>query len=669
MQIVCINLVGTIALNPFHARIRLFEIMLKNKALESELVPNIRSEQVAQIYAAVPISLLAIVLNSSVLAYIMWGLVPAWIIVSWLVFTNGFSLLRLAMYFGYKRLDRGKPVPEIWASLTIPVAIVSGLSWGLASFILFPDDIVYQAFLMLVLAGMCAGAISTLSAVLPALVAYIMSVMPLLFIKLLLVGSTIHSFMAFMTFLFTIMVLTAGYRFNATIKDALVTKHRHRKANEVIERQASFDALTGLPNRRMLMARLKQDLSRAARHGHMGAVLFLDLDHFKVINDSLGHSVGDKLLLEVAERLQQRLREEDTAARLGGDEFIIVMSEAGNSEQEAVENAMELSQEIVELFLEPFNINGHELHVTSSIGVVLFPFEDCNVEDLLQKSDVAMYQAKEAGRNKARFFMPEMQYVVDNRRNVEKGLRQALKNDEFIMYYQPLVDVDNRICALEGLVRWDHPERGLLSPNEFIDIAEQSGLIIQLGDWVLKKSCMEVSVLQDESIKVHVNVSPRQFVEANFVDKVKAVVADTAIAPHRICMEITEGMIVSNIESSVQKMKALSALGVSLSIDDFGTGYSSLAYLKQLPVEQLKIDKSFVRDINSDPNDAVIVETIIGMARHMSIDVVAEGVEDQKTFAALVRKGCRLFQGYYFGRPSPLNEIKLRDRNIRIGQG
>jgi EAL domain-containing protein (putative c-di-GMP-specific phosphodiesterase class I) len=314
----------------------------------------------------------------------------------------------------------------------------------------------------------------------------------------------------------------------------------------------------------------------------------------------------------------------------------------------------------------PFYIDGHELHVTVSIGIALFPLIESSTEQLLQKSDVAMYEAKKAGRNTIRIFLPEMQRTVDSRRSTEKGLHRALAEGELELYYQPQVDADNNIIGLEALLRWNHPVRGIIAPEEFIEIAEKTGLIVQIGDWVISTACKHLSQISANSeLMMCINVSPRQFGESSFVDKLNNVVSETGVNPENIQLEITEGMVLRDIETAIDRMQKLKSAGFSLSIDDFGTGYSSLAYLKRFPVDILKIDRSFVLDIDKDENDAVIVDAIIAMARHMKIDIVAEGVETKQALDFLLSRGCRKFQGYIFGRPMPFNKLLSRFSEIK----
>ena len=464
--------------------------------------------------------------------------------------------------------------------------------------------------------------------------------------------------MAVMTALFALMLLMSSRRLHQTIRESLQIRHDFQQAEKTIRHQALYDDLTGLPNRRLLLERLGQEISRSLRHDHIGAVLFLDLDHFKTINDSLGHRVGDKLLQAVAARLQSRARAEDTVARLGGDEFIVLLSEIADDAAIAASDTQQVADQLIELFRAPFSIGGHELHLSASIGMALFPMGQANPEELLQQADVAMYSAKENGRENSRLFLPVMQAAVDQRLRIERGLRQAIGNDQLELYYQPQVTTDGRITGAEALVRWNHPEQGLVSPGEFIGVAEETGLIYQLGDWILRRACSELAQLGEvKAVHISVNISPKQFRESGFVERVKLILAETGAPPHLLTLEITESLFIDNIGQTVERMRLLKAMGISFAIDDFGTGHSSLAYLKRLPLDTLKIDQSFVRDISTDPNDATIVETIIVMARHLGLAVIAEGVETEEAFEFLQTRGCRQFQGYLFGRPGPFHTL------------
>ena len=451
----------------------------------------------------------------------------------------------------------------------------------------------------------------------------------------------------------------------ATLRD--VTDRKLAEAR--IEHLAYYDALTELPNRRLLLNRLEQNIARARRFGHYGTMLFLDLDRFKNINDSLGHPVGDTLLKEVANRLVHDLRAEDTVSRLGGDEFVVLLSDLGRDSVNAAAMAQQKAENIKIRLAKKFEIDGHDLHITPSIGVAMFPSSDNKEEsgdDILRYADTAMYRAKDDGRDAIRFFLPSMQAAADSRLAVEKELRHALVRGELSLFYQPQVNSKGEILGAETLARWQHPEKGFISPAVFIPIAEATGLILPIGDWVLRTACEQLKSWSDSGLTINhlaVNVSPRQFRQPNFVSQVQSIIEQTGADPTKLGLEITEGMVIDNILDTIEKMEALKMLGIELSIDDFGTGYSSLTYLKKMPLDILKIDQSFVRDIDTDSNDAAIVETIISMANHLNLKVIAEGVETEAELNFLEEKGCPLYQGYFFSKPVPNDQfMKLLEK-------
>ncbi len=453
-----------------------------------------------------------------------------------------------------------------------------------------------------------------------------------------------------------------------TLRD--ITERKQAEAR--IEYLAYFDALTELPNRRLLLDRLEQNISRAKRHGHYGAMLFLDLDRFKNINDSLGHPVGDALLKEVSKRLTIDLRTEDTVSRLGGDEFVMLLSDLGEDPVNAAAVAQQKAEVIQNRLAEKYQITEHVLHVTPSIGVAMFPTSEDGNEtgnDILRFADTAMYRAKDDGRDTIRFFLPSMQSAADARLAIEKELRYAMEKNELSLVFQPQVDNQGNIVGAETLLRWNHPQKGFISPATFIPVAEATGLILPIGEWVLRTSCEYLKAWADNGLPLQhlaVNVSPRQFRQPDFVDQVCRILQETGASPNTLGLELTEGMVIDNVVDTIEKMQALKQLGIELSIDDFGTGYSSLAYLKQMPLDILKIDQSFVRDIDSDANDAAIVDTIISMANHLDLRVIAEGVETELELAFLSGKGCKLYQGYHFSRPVPDDQFtkQLRAGNV-----
>jgi diguanylate cyclase (GGDEF)-like protein/PAS domain S-box-containing protein len=431
---------------------------------------------------------------------------------------------------------------------------------------------------------------------------------------------------------------------------------QRKQAEQEIASLAFFDPLTHLPNRRLLLDRLRHALATCRRVGRTGALLFLDLDNFKTLNDTLGHDKGDLLLQQVAQRLSARVpRASDTVARHGGDEFVIVLEDLSANQQEAAAQAETVAEKILAAFNAPFKLNDHDYHTSPSIGVAMFDEHISNVDELLKRADLAMYQAKGAGRNTIRFFDLRMQTVINARVALETALRHGLQLQEFILHYQRQTDRDGRTIGAEALVRWQHPRGKVVSPALFIPLAEETGLILPLGQWVLEAACKQLVAWAARRETAHltlaVNVSARQFRQPAFVEQVLEIIERTGADPAMLKLELTESLLVANVEHTVDIMKALKAQGIGFALDDFGTGYSSLSYLKRLPLDQLKIDKSFVRDVLTDPNDAAIARTILGLGHTLGLDVIAEGVETPAQRDFLAQHGCRAYQGYLFGRP------------------
>jgi diguanylate cyclase (GGDEF)-like protein/PAS domain S-box-containing protein len=430
-----------------------------------------------------------------------------------------------------------------------------------------------------------------------------------------------------------------------------------KKAEERINELAFFDQLTGMPNRTLLLDRLKQNLTASARNGSYGALLYLDLDKFKTVNDTLGHDMGDLLLKQVAIRLTTCVRAEDTVARLGGDEFVVMMAGLNLNQEEAATRTEAVGEKILSALNQPYQLNDVAYHCTSSIGATLFSGQQTAIDVLMKQADLAMYKSKEAGRNALCFFDPDMERVVMKRATLENDLRDAIERKQFLLHYQAQM-AGGRVTGAEALVRWQHPQRGVVSPAEFIPLAEETGLILPIGYWVLETACTQLAVWAARPEMAHltvaVNVSAHQFRQPDFVAQVLAVLENTSANPRRLKLELTESLLVANVEEIIEKMFALKAKGVGFSLDDFGTGYSSLSYLKRLPLDQLKIDQSFVRDVLIDPNDAAIARTIIALAHSLGLGVIAEGVEKEAQRDLLASAGCHAYQGYFFSRPLPL---------------
>jgi len=433
------------------------------------------------------------------------------------------------------------------------------------------------------------------------------------------------------------------------------------EAKKTIETLAFFDPLTELPNRRMLTDRLRKSLANCTRNSRLQAILFVDLDKFKAVNDSFGHGVGDLLLKEAARRLTASTRTTDTVARQGGDEFVVILEDLSESPKESAAQAEMVARKIVDVLSQPYQFADQECLVTTSIGIAIFGIVPESTEEVLQQADIAMYQAKAAGGNAIRFFAPELQAAINARASLEKELRAAINQEQFLLYYQPQVD-HGVVIGAEALVRWQHPTRSILPPAEFIAQCEETGLILPLGDWVLETACRQLAKWAERKetsqLSIAVNISARQLRQPDFVEKVLAVMEKTGANPFKLELELTESMLVEDFEETIAKMTELKFHGLKFSLDDFGTGYSSLNYLRRLPLDRLKIDRAFVREILTDVCGRAIAQAIVSLSVAMGLPVLAEGVESEEQERFLAGLGCHMYQGYLFSRPVPLEELE-----------
>lgn len=472
-----------------------------------------------------------------------------------------------------------------------------------------------------------------------------------------------------------------GIRFEAEVSLSVYLDHDERlltsmvirdvterkKAEADVKRLVFFDPLTGLPNRRLLIDRLKEAMEAAQRTGTINAVLFIDLDHFKYINDARGHLVGDAVLKQVGSSLRDLLREEDTLSRIGGDEFVVLIASLAEDFEVATNAAMIAAERIRQTIMQPITIDGQQYIVSGSIGVTLLPRYGKTTDDLLREADTAMYHAKKAGRNRIAFFELPMQVQVEERLGIERDLGQAIDSGQLEMVLQPQFDANRMTVGAELLMRWTHPIKGPLSPAIFIPIAEESGLMLELGAWVLKQGCnTQARIKRDgHDMPVSINISPYQFRQSDFVAQVQAAVKQSGADPKRLIFEITEGLLIEDVDETISRMHELTSFGVRFSIDDFGTGFSSLSYLKRLPIFELKIDKSFIRDMPIDLDDTAIVQSILSMAKHLHLRVVAEGVENRGQAAFLIAAGCDVLQGYLLSKPMPI-DLWLKEQCVPV---
>ncbi len=533
---------------------------------------------------------------------------------------------------------------------------LSAVLWGTASFLLFPNTSpLHQTVFAITLTGVSAGAIASLCSNRLAIVGFLTFTLLPLSAKFLMVQEQNEVVLGILVILYWLVCLSGAQKLHKNITENISLRLK-------VEHQASYDSLTGLPNRRQILKQLEQELSRATRHKQNGAVLFLDLDNFKTINDALGHKVGDAVLQHVAERLGHNLRKEDVTARMGGDEFVILLPHLNNSIERAAQKSQDIAKKLAIALSTPFSIDNREMNITPSIGISLFPDQAKSADNILKQADTAMNQAKTEGPNSIRFFLPVMQQAADKRLRLANDLKKAIENDEFSVYFQPQVQADGTIVGAEGLLRWMHPTRGMIMPGEFISTAEESGIIVDIGNCVLRKICRTVKEWEEkhllkENQTIAVNISAREFSTSDFVDRIIGTLSETGIKPHHLDIELTEGSLISSVPDTISKIQTLRDYGIKFSVDDFGTGYSSLSYLKSLPLHTLKIDRSFVNDIQSVGNDVNLVEIIITMARNLGLEVVAEGVETVEELNYLAAKGCSVYQGYYFCKPVPISEF------------
>jgi len=442
---------------------------------------------------------------------------------------------------------------------------------------------------------------------------------------------------------------------------AIIDITESKKYEEKILKLAHYDILTGLPNRVHLKDYILRSIQRSNRNSEYNALFFIDLDNFKTVNDTVGHDIGDLVLIETARRIENSIRKDDIVARLGGDEFVILI-DIGEKDRELVTNRVSvIAQKVLDELKKPYLIENYEFRITASIGIKLYNDNKLSMDELMKYADSAMYNAKEEGRNNYKFFNPELQHIMEDKILLIDNLRRAIEEDSMRLYYQPQVDVNGVTVGVEALVRWIDPVKGVIPPGEFIPIAEESGLIIELGEWILHEALNQIKTWESDKDKelwrVSVNVSSKQFAAENFVEMLGEVLQKSGVSPSKIRLELTEGILIQNLNETLQKLHTIKSMGLSLSIDDFGTGYSSLSYLKKLPMNELKIDQSFIRDLIEDDNDEIITQTIISIGSQFGLEVIAEGVETDEQYQKLCSMGCQYFQGYLFSKPKDAGEL------------
>ncbi|MEM8550150.1 MAG: EAL domain-containing protein [Verrucomicrobiota bacterium] len=636
----------------------------------NELTLRVFVERLHLFYESLALSNVAVVVNTLVLSYLLYTPDNRDLVIGWCAATLVIAVARAYYVWRFQQSsdEEVEKNRRLWYWRMLGGALLSGFAWGSAGYLLYDaESLLSQTLLAFMIAGMCAGSMVSLSAFAEASAGFLFFSLVPFIVRLWTEGTQESHIMALIAVIYLLFMVVFARKVNQTVLDGLEMKFLRSRAEEKIERQALFDELTGLPNRRLLQDRLSQALARAKRHNRQAALLFLDLDFFKRVNDSLGHSVGDQLLIEVGNRMRGLLRDADTAARLGGDEFVALISDIDGEGDSVIAMVRRRGEELRRAIERPMDIRGNEIHITVSIGVSLLNGETANVDDLLRHADTAMYRAKDDGRNTLRFFVSDMQEALAKRMEIERQLRTALDNRrELELFLQPQFNDEMRIIGAECLLRWQR-HGNFIPPTTFIPVAEDCGLIYRLGDWVIDEACSVgakiAPFVDNDNISLAFNVSPRQFRQKGFSEKVLEAIEREQLPKNLIELELTEGLLIDDVDDTVAKMQVLREAGCRFSIDDFGTGYSSLRYLKSLPLDTLKIDQSFVRDVLSDTGDASIVRAIVSMAQTLDLEVVAEGVETQAVHDFLVGAACDKFQGFHYAKPMPVSEfLALLDR-------
>jgi diguanylate cyclase (GGDEF)-like protein len=619
--------------------------------LAAQAEEPLETEQVRLLHQNALLSQLVALVNAGILAYVLWPEADQRNLVAWLFCMVVVSVLRLGEAAAFAHTAPAASEMRSWRNWFLLGAFASGVAWGASAVVVFPEhSLPHQVFVSFVIAGMVAGAVATLSPLMTAFALFAVPALTPMVLQFLLGDGPLHFPMSFMSVLFGLAMMTVARHVNAIMRESL----RMSRHNEQL---AHYDALTGLPNRVMFTQALDLALRRAERHGNQFALLFVDVDRFKNINDALGHDAGDQLLREVGRRLRHGLRASDIVARFGGDEFIAVLEDLPDTTY-----AGAVASKLLEALAAPMRIEGQELHVTASIGIATCPQDARDARTLQKIADTAMFRAKAQGRNTYRFYAPQADAHSLQRLTMETQLKRALERGELTLHYQPKQEIaTGLVTGMEALLRWQHPELGVLPPTRFVPLAEEAGLIVPIGEWVLRTACEQAAALpahaHNRRLRVAVNLSARQFLDETLVKLVERVLAQTGLAPSALELEITESLIMQSPDQTQRMLRALRELGVTLTMDDFGTGYSSLAYLRRFPVDSIKIDRSFINGVPGEADGESITQAVIAMAHSLNLRAIAEGVETAEQLEFLRRHGCDEIQGYFFSRPLPYPQL------------
>lgn len=612
-----------------------------------------------QANSILPLSSISILISALLISALFWEISYQLDIILWLFALTITLIVRninARRYFKSALTTPHKKDIFYFQSLAIITAII--ISVGLVSN--FAENRpLYQAFLVMVVAGLSAGTVMSLSMYRNLTIIYLAILLLPLTYFLYQEHTLVHIYISSLILLFFAMSSLFAIKSNSNILNLINSQLALEVSDQKIHYQAFYDDLTGLPNKENLNERLTNQLARLKRHHHFGAVLMIDIDHFKNINDALGHKIGDELLKIFSHRVQETIRQEDTFVRLGGDEFIIFLSDIGVNEEEAMKIADEVAQKLHLLCLEPIEIEENTLDITISIGIKLVGEEDETVQDILKNADIAMYKAKQQGRNHTSFFEQSMSDKAKAQLQFKKELKTAISSNQLELYFQPIAYTkDKKITSCEALIRWNHPTKGIVFPDDFIPFAEKSNLIIEIGDWVINQACQSYLQLKSVVDTVAINISPKQFRQDDFIDKLVLATQNYHVEPSALKLELTESVAMDDLELTIDKMNLLKSFGFTFAMDDFGTGYSSLSYLKNLPFDFLKIDRSFIMNIQTNKEDAKLVKTLILMAKQFGFEVIAEGVESHYHVEILEKLECDYIQGYFLSKPIPLEEFK-----------
>jgi len=641
-----------------------------NTTVESSAL---HAEIVGMLYANNRRSLMAAIVVMIALLLVQWRFIDHVILALWSsIFLVAYGI-RAYLTYQYETDQQRELHSRQWLQWFRASTCFCGLVWGLGGILLFPEaDTAHQAFLIFALVGVSGAGIIIYSVDTLSTNLFSGGIVLFMIPRFLIHGSSVSLALAVLFMVYVLYVTVAGRSLAISLRENISLRIASNLDNKKVHQLAYYDFLTGLPNRRLLTDRLNQAFARCARHQSYGAVLCLDLNNFKGLNDSKGHQAGDELLQQVAFRLQQCLRKKDTIARMGGDEFIAVLDELSRDKAEAIAAAQTTAEKMMAVFSQPFELQNSKYRTAPSIGICLFLGDLLKEDEVLRRADIAMYQAKKSDNlNSIQMYDEAVHPAVEMRATLENELAFALQGKQFLLYYQMQVNEFQQPTGAEVLLRWQHPMLGMIPPDQFISIAEETGEIVSIGQWVLAQACQQLKHWSQSAhtakLKLSVNVSALQFSQPDFVQMVKETVLASGCDASCLRLELTESLIVKNIDEVIEKINALKVLGITFSLDDFGIGQSSLSVLKRLPLDELKIDRSFIKDIVHNNYDSFIVQTIINMGKNLSHSVIAEGVEMQQQMAMLQNMGCHAFQGYLFSRPLPLHEFEAKLQAVMHG--